>query len=74
MLKFFDKVNSIEGGHCKLGFRKTRPCRNIRGTNSIALSSREERSNSPINEGWWFRRLQYDAGQIDVAPAFDVEL
>lgn len=33
-----------------------------------------ERSNSPIDEGWWFRRLQYDASQIDVAPAFDVEL
>lgn len=39
-----------------------------------ALSSREKRSNSPIDEGWWFRRLQHDAGQIDVAPAFDVEL
>lgn len=32
------------------------------------------RTNSPINEGWWFRRLEHDAGQIDVTPAFDVEL
>lgn len=32
------------------------------------------RTNSPIDEGWWLRRLQHDAGQIDVAPAFDVEL
>lgn len=32
------------------------------------------RLNSPIDEGWWLWRLQHDAGQIDVAPAFDVEL
>jgi len=38
------------------------------------LSSREKRPHSPIDEGWWLRRLQHDAGQIDVAPAFDVEL
>lgn len=62
------------GGHCRFGFRETRLCRNTRGTNSIRVIVKGERSNSPIDEGWWFRRLQHDAGQIDVAPAFDVEL
>lgn len=29
--------------------------------------------NSPINEGRWFRSLQYYTGQIDIASALDVQ-
>lgn len=62
-----------------LDFRKTRGYPRSEytqhTTNSIALSSGERNArNSPIDEGWRLRRLQHDAGQIDVAPAFDVEL
>lgn len=64
----------LNRGYCRFGFHKTRLCRNTRGTNSIGSIVKGERPNSPIDEGWWLRRLQHDAGQIDVAPAFDVEL
>lgn len=75
-LKFFDKTNfaRMEVTQSRFGFRETQLCRNTRETNSIRAIVRGERSNSPIDEGWRFRRLQHDAGQIDVAPAFDVEL
>jgi len=65
----------LNGGHCRFGFRENiRLCQNTCGTNSIRTIVKGERWNSPIDEGWWFRRLQYDTGQIDVASAFDVEL
>lgn len=49
---------------------------NTRDKFNDALSSRgeEKRLNSPVDEVRWLRRLQHDAGQIDVAPAFDIEL
>lgn len=73
-MKFFDKIDFYRMEvTVDLDFRETTR-RNTCGTNSIRAIVKGGRSNSPIDEGWWFRRLQHDAGQIDVAPAFDVEL
>lgn len=58
-----------------LDFAKLQLCRNNMWNKfNPRYIVKGERSNSPIDEGWWFWRLQHDAGQIDVAPAFDVEL
>lgn len=85
--KFFDKARSRRrrhrrrvGGRCRFGFRETASRALVAPveTHAERIQSRYrqgiERSNSPVDEGWWLRRLQHDAGQIDVAPAFDVEL
>lgn len=69
------------GSQCGFGFRETAravprsrwPSKRTRNKFNRAIV-KGERSNSPIDEGWWLRRLQHDAGQIDVTPAFDVEL
>lgn len=64
------------GNQCRFGFREPRSLRPSKCTRNKFNRAivKGERSNSPIDEGWWLRRLQHDAGQIDVAPAFDVEL
>lgn len=88
--KFFDKARSCRRHRyrrrsrcrqCGFGFRETAravprsrwPSKRTRNKFNRAIV-KGERSNSPIDEGWWLRRLQHDAGQIDVTPAFDVEL
>lgn len=84
-MKFFDKADFAETRgrpHCHvcadLDFRKTRGYLQSEYTQhnkfNRAIVRGEKRPNSPIDEGWRLRRLQHDAGQIDVAPAFDVEL
>lgn len=73
--KFFDKIVSVElEATVDSDFAKLRFAEVYAEQIQSSTIVKGGRPNSPIDEGWWLWRLQHDAGQIDVAPAFDVEL